>query len=144
MKNPALTTAARTLLRIVVGFLFAAHGWQKYTEWTIAGTQAAFGQMGVPLADIAAPAIAALELVGGIALILGLLTRPLALLLALDMIGALALVHLSSGVFVANNGYELVLLLGASALAIALVGPGRASVDHALFSGRNSKISALA
>lgn len=143
MKNPAVTTAARTLLRVVVGFLFAAHGWQKYTEWTIAGTQAAFGEMGIPLAGIAAPAVATLELIGGIALILGLLTRPLALLLALDMFGALVLVHLPFGVFVANNGYELVLLLGASSLAIALLGPGRASVDHVLFSKRNSKINTL-
>jgi putative oxidoreductase len=100
--------------------------------------------MGIPRAEIAAPTVATLELVGGIALILGILTRPIALLLALDMIGALALVHLPYGIFVANNGYELVLLLGAAALAISLIGPGRASMDHALFSSRNSKISALA
>jgi putative oxidoreductase len=140
----ALHTTARTFLRIVVGFLFAAHGWQKYTEWTIAGTQAAFGDMGIPAAEAAAPAIATLELAGGIALILGLLARPVALLLTLDMLGALLLVHRSAGVFVANNGYELVLLLGAASLAFALVGPGRISADHALFAGRNSKISALA
>ncbi len=100
--------------------------------------------MGIPLAEIVAPVIATLELVGGIALILGILARPVALLLTLDMLGALVLVHLTSGVFVANNGYELVLLLGAAALAIALVGPGRISADPALFAGRDSKVSALA
>lgn len=144
MNNATLTTTARTVLRVVVGFLFAAHGWQKYNEWTIAGTTAAFGDMGIPMADIAAPFIATLELVGGIALILGLLTRPVAVLLTLDMLGALILVHLSAGVFVANNGYELVLLLGAAALALALVGPGRASADYALFGRRESRVSALA
>lgn len=144
MNNSALATTARTLLRVVVGFLFAAHGWQKYNEWTIAGTQASFAQMGVPLADVAAPVIATLELVGGIALILGFLSRPIAALLTLDMLGALVLVHLSSGVFVANNGYELVLLLGAAALAIALVGPGRLSADGALFGRKTSKVSVLA
>ena len=144
MNNATLTTTARTILRIVVGFLFAAHGWQKYNEWTIAGTTAAFGDMGIPMAEIAAPVIATLELVGGIALILGLLTRPIAILLTLDMLGALVLVHISAGVFVANNGYELVLLLGAAALALALVGPGRASADYALFGRRDSRVSALA
>ncbi|WP_026545560.1 DoxX family protein [Arthrobacter sp. 35/47] len=144
MKNATLTTTARTVLRVVVGFLFAAHGWQKYNEWTIAGTTAAFGDMGIPMADIAAPFIATLELVGGIALILGLLTRPVAVLLTLDMLGALVLVHLSAGIFVSNNGYELVLLLGAAALALALVGPGRASADYALFGRRDSRVSVLA
>lgn len=144
MNNATLTTTARTVLRVVVGFLFAAHGWQKYNEWTIAGTTAAFGDMGIPMAEIAAPFIATLELVGGIALILGLLTRPVAVLLTLDMLGALILVHLSAGVFVANNGYELVLLLGAAALALALVGPGRASADYALFGRRESRVSVLA
>ncbi|MGO4491939.1 DoxX family protein, partial [Arthrobacter sp. 2YAF22_2] len=75
MNQPTLTTTARTILRIVTGFLFAAHGWQKFNEWTIAGTQASFAQMGVPAANFTAPVIATLELVGGVALILGVLTR---------------------------------------------------------------------
>jgi putative oxidoreductase len=142
MTNSALTTTARTVLRVILGFLFAAHGWQKFNEWTIAGTQAAFGQMGVPAADIAAPIVAGLELGGGIALILGVLTRVVAALLALDMIGALVLVHASAGVFVDGGGYELVLLLGAAALALALVGPGRISVDRAVFG--KTKLAAMA
>ena len=48
MNQPALTTSARTVLRVIAGFLFAAHGWQKFSEFTIPGTQAAFTQMGVP------------------------------------------------------------------------------------------------
>jgi len=144
MKNPALNTTARTILRVVLGFLFTAHGWQKFNEWTIAGTQASFGQMGIPAAEIAAPVVAVLELAGGIALILGVLTRPLAILLMVDMLGALFLVHAPAGVYAMNGGYELVLLLAAAALAIALVGPGRVSVDHALFGRKDSKLSVLA
>ncbi|MDQ0868287.1 putative membrane protein YphA (DoxX/SURF4 family) [Arthrobacter sp. V1I9] len=49
------------VLRIVVGLTFALHGWQKFTEFTIAGTQASFRNMGVPLADIAAPVVSTLE-----------------------------------------------------------------------------------
>lgn len=144
MRNPTLSTAGLTILRVITGFIFAAHGWQKYTEFTIAGTQASFADMGVPLADIAAPVISTLELVGGIALIFGLLSRPFAALLVLDMLGALIIVHAPNGIFVTNNGYELVLILGAAALTIALLGPGRLSVDHALFGRRHSRMSALA
>lgn len=144
MNRKTLTTTGVTVLRIVVGFLFAAHGWQKFNEWTIEGTQAAFGDMGIPLAEATAPAVAALELIGGIALILGILTRPVALLLTINMLGAFVLVHLTEGIFVENNGFELVLLLGAAAVAIALAGPGKASVDHALFAQRDSKLTLLA
>lgn len=144
MNNLALNTAARTALRVVVGFLFAAHGWQKYNEFTIAGTQGAFAQMGVPAADAVAPIIATLELVGGIALILGLATRPFAALLTLNMLGAIILVHASAGVFVEAGGFELVLLLGAAALALALVGPGKFSLDNVLFGRSNSKLRILA
>lgn len=129
-KNPALTTATQMLLRVVVGFLFAAHGWQKYVQFTLDGTTAAFGQMGVPAAGLVAPVVATLELVGGIALMLGVLTRVFAALLALNMIGALVLVHAPAGVFVENGGFELVLALAAGAAAIALMGPGRIAVDR--------------
>jgi putative oxidoreductase len=135
-------TTAVTVLRVLVGFIFAAHGWQKFSQFTIAGTQASFAQMGVPAAELAAPIVATLELVGGIALILGVLTRVFAALLALDMLGALVLVHASAGIFAADGGYELVLVLAAAALAIAFFGPARLSADHALFS--RTRFKALA
>ena len=144
MTQSTLTTTARMILRIVTGFLFAAHGWQKFNEFTIAGTQAAFAQMGVPAATVAAPAVATLELVGGIALILGVLTRVFAVLLAATMLGALFLVHASAGIFAATGGYELVLILAAAALALALVGAGRVSVDKALFGRAGSRLGVLA
>lgn len=144
MNQSHLTTTAVTVLRVILGFLFAAHGWQKFNEWTIAGTQAAFAQMGVPAANVSAPLIAGLELAGGIALILGVLTRVVAALLAIDMIGALFLVHASAGIFADKGGYELVLLLGAAALALALTGAGRLSVDRAVFGRMNNKLAVLA
>ena len=144
MNQSALTTTARTILRIVTGFLFAAHGWQKFNEFTIAGTQAAFGQMGVPAANLVAPVVATLELVGGIALILGVLTRVFAALLAVNMLGALFLVHATAGIFAATGGYELVLILAAAALAVALVGAGKVSVDKAVFGRAGSRLSVLA
>ena len=144
MNQSTLTTSARTILRIVAGFLFAAHGWQKFNEFTIAGTQAAFAQMGVPAANLAAPVIATLELVGGVALILGVLTRVFAALLAVNMLGALFLVHAPAGIYAATGGYELVLILAAAALAVALVGAGKVSVDKVLFGRGGSRLSVLA
>ena len=144
MNQSILTTSARTVLRLVTGFLFAAHGWQKFNEFTIAGTQASFVKMGVPAAEVAAPAIAALELVGSLALILGVLSRVFAALLALDMLGALVLVHAPAGVFAANGGYELVLILAAAAMAVALVGAGKVSADKVLFGRHGSKLRILA
>lgn len=144
MNQSRLTTAALTILRVALGFLFTAHGFQKFNEWTIAGTQAAFAQMGVPAANLTAPLVAGLELAGGIALILGVLTRVVAALLAVNMIGALFLVHAAAGVFADKGGYELVLLLGAAALAFALTGAGRISVDSALFGRMNNKLAVLA
>jgi putative oxidoreductase len=144
MNRSSLTTSAVTILRVTLGFLFAAHGWQKFNEFTIAGTQASFAKMGVPAAQVTAPVVASLELAGGIALILGILTRVVAALLALDMLGALFLVHAQAGIFAASGGYELVLLLGAAALALALTGGGRISVDRALFGRKNSRLAVLA
>lgn len=144
MNQSTLTTSARTILRIVAGFLFAAHGWQKFNEFTIAGTQAAFAQMGVPAANVAAPVIATLELVGGVALILGVLTRVFAALLAVNMLGALFLVHAPAGIYAETGGYELVLILAAAALAVALVGAGKVSVDKVLFGRGGSRLSVLA
>jgi putative oxidoreductase len=144
MNQTSLTTTAVTILRVILGFLFAAHGWQKFNEFTIAGTQASFAKMGVPAAEIAAPAVAVLELAGGIALIVGILTRVVAALLAADMLGALFLVHAPAGIFASAGGYELVLVLAAAALAVALTGAGRISVDRALFGRKNSRLAVLA
>lgn len=133
--NPRLLASAQIVLRVAIGFLFAAHGWQKFSQFTLEGTAASFAQMGVPAASLVAPVIATLELVGGIALILGLATRIFGALLALDMAGAIAMVHVQAGVFVADGGFELVLALGAGAAALALMGPGSWALDR-LFVGR--------
>jgi putative oxidoreductase len=139
-----MATLGLAILRVVLGFIFAVHGWQKYNDIGIAGMQAGFGQMGVPNAEVFAVLVIVLELVGGVLLILGFLSRPIAALLAVEMIGALVLVHAPNGFFVNENGYELVLILAAAALTIALAGPGRFSLDYAVFGRRKTKLSALA
>ena len=69
------------------------------------------------------PAVALLEFVGGLALITGFLTRPVALGLALNMLGALFFVHLPAGFFM-PNGIEFVLALFGSVALLTLVGAG--------------------
>lgn len=111
------------LLRVVLGVTFVLHGWQKVSEWGMVGTAESFEGMGAPA--VSAVLAAAVELLGGLALVLGVLIRIAGVLLALDMVGALVLVHASAGFFAADGGVEYVLVLAAAALALALTGPGR-------------------
>lgn len=132
MNSTARTSAGLLLLRVVLGVIFAAHGAQKLFEFTIPGTTASFEGMGVPLAAIVAPAVAILEFAGGILLIVGAFTRIVAILLTVDMIGAIAIVHAPAGFWVDAGGVEFVALLGAAALALALTGAGKFSADASL------------
>lgn len=80
-----------------------------------------------------------LELVGGILLLIRLLTRIVAALLAVDMAVATVLIHLPNGFVVLDGGYEYTLILLLSALGLALSGPGVISVKRAL--GRTASTS---
>lgn len=124
------------VLRVVVGLIFAAHGAQKIFEYTLPGTIGSFADMGVPLPEIAAPVVAFVELIGGILLALGLFTRPVGILLAIDMLVAIVAVHLPAGLWVGEGGYEFVAVLGVAALALAFTGAGRFSLDGAFLRGR--------
>lgn len=129
--SPRQMALALTIVRVVLGLAFIMHGGQKLFVFGLAGVTGAFTQMGVPLPGLVGPFIAILEFFGGIALVLGLLSRVIGLLLACDMLGAIVLVHLKNGFFM-PQGYELALALGAMALAVAVGGPGAFAIDDAI------------
>jgi putative oxidoreductase len=70
-----------------------------------------------------------LRLVGGTVLILGLFTSLAAVPLAFSMLVATVLVHLPNGFFSSSGGVEFTLLLMVACVALALTGPGKASLD---------------
>jgi putative oxidoreductase len=120
---------AFAVLRVVIGIIFVAHGAQKLFVFGLAGVTAGFTQMGIPMPGISAPLVALVEFLGGIALIIGLLTRLAAVGLAIDMLGAIMLVHLKGGFFM-PTGIEFALTLLTACIAIAIGGPGAAAVDN--------------
>ena len=126
-----------TILRVVVGAIFVAHGGQKIFVFGFDGVAGAFGQMGIPMAGILGPFVAFVEFFGGLALISGLLTRVASLGLLSTMVVAILQVHLKNGFF-APNGVEFPLsLLGSTAL-IAIAGAGGFSLDRIIY-GRARK-----
>ena len=129
-----------TILRLVLGVVFFAHGAQKMLGWFggygFHGTMGFFEHMGMhaPVAFL----VICTEFFGGLGLIVGLLTRIAALGIGGEMIGAVLMIHLPNGFFMnwAGNqkgeGFEYHLLVVAMAAVLLLRGAGAWSADRAL------------
>jgi len=137
---------ATTVLRLVLGVVFFAHGAQKMLGWFggygFSGTMGFFtGMLHIP-APFAFLAIAA-EFFGGLGLIFGLLTRVAAFGIFCNMIVAVAMVHHQFGLFMnwagtqKGEGYEFHLLALAALAFLMIRGAGAASVDRMLYSRAN-------
>lgn len=122
---------ALLLARAVVGVVLVAHGWQKVDQG-IGATADGFASLGIPAATAAAWFAVSVELVGGVLLVLGLVTRLVALLVVADMAGAFWFAHRGTEVFVTDGGWELVAVIAAAALALVAAGAGRLSLDGAV------------
>jgi len=125
--------AGPLVLRVAVGLVFAMHGWQKLNELGVAGTAGFLASLQFPMPEVFAVILIALELVGGIALILGFLSHWVAKALALVALVALLTVHASKGFFMATGGYEFILLILAGCIALIFTGPGMWSLDKAFW-----------
>ncbi|CAM3491705.1 oxidoreductase [Psychrobacter glaciei] len=128
--------AAALILRVPIGLILAAHGAQKLFGWFggngLAGTAQWLSSMGMEPGLLMAILAGGAEFFGGLALVLGLLTRPAALVAAFTMLVAIFSVHISNGLFAADGGYEYALVLMVALLALAVQGGGSLSMDKAL------------
>jgi putative oxidoreductase len=143
-------SGAITILRLVLGIVFFAHGAQKMLGWFggygFTGTMGFFtGAMHIP-AVFAFLAIAA-EFFGGLGLIFGFLTRIAAFGITVNMLMAIAMVHAQFGFFMnwtgtqKGEGIEYHLLTVAITIFLMIKGAGAFSIDQA-FSAENSSLAA--
>ena len=127
---------AAFFLRIPVGIILAAHGAQKLFGWFggygLEGTGQWMASIGLEPGYLMALMAGSAEFFGGIALVVGLLARPAALVSAVTMVVAIVTVHLDNGLFMSNNGYEFALTLLAAAVALTIQGAGSYSADKVI------------
>jgi putative oxidoreductase len=126
------------ILRIVLGIAFLVHGWQKFAGG-IDNVAGFFASLGIPAATFFAYVVSIVELVGGLFLIIGFLTQWSAILLFINMLGAIIFRFWGQGVpFIEGGGisWEKEAVFGAAALCLALAGPGVWSVDDIVIDTR--------
>jgi putative oxidoreductase len=129
------TDVALLALRLAAGSIMALHGWTKFDQG-LAKYRGFLDFLNLPLPSVLEYVVPTLELVGGILIVLGLITRVPALLLAIEMICTaviVKLVKLDLGILGPQGvgGAEVDLLYLGSFIALLILGPGRISLDRA-------------
>ncbi len=123
-------------LRIPIGIIFMAHGSQKLFGWFggygLEGTGQWMESIGLAPGFLMAFLAGSAEFLGGLFILLGLLTRPTAVVLAVFLLVAIVSVHLQNGLFMSNNGYEFGLALLAVVVSLVFSGAGKLSADNML------------
>jgi putative oxidoreductase len=138
------------VLRLVMGVGFIVHGWAKLSRGT-AGFGKLLAWIGVPFPQVSAAITSCIELIGGIALLLGLWTRFTVIPLAITMLVALFTINIRygfssiktigltpEGPIFGPPGYEINLVYLAGLFVLLLLGPGKWSVEQYFRTGRNS------
>ncbi len=119
-------------LRIGVGVAFALHGWSKWQDGQ-AGVAGFFGSLGIPAPELMAWLVIATELVGGVMLVFGLLTRFWSLAMVIVMATAMFTAHAGQPIYGGDGPTrEVPFLLLFGALALIFLGPGAAALDRIL------------
>ncbi len=119
------------ILRVVTGVVYVTHGLPKLMGGHVAAA-GFLSQLGFPVPVLFAWIVTLLETFGGLALIIGFLVRPVALLFVVEMLLGILLVHAKVGWYVigpGTGGAEFSTVLIAALLALVLAGPGLAAVD---------------
>jgi len=125
-------------LRIAVGLVFLMHGGQKLFVFGLAGTADIMGKLGIPMPTLAAAIVIAAELLGGLAIILGLYGRWAGAALAIEMLVAIPVARLSGGFF-APYGFEFEFALLGACLTFAAFGTGGVSLDRLIAVARRPR-----
>lgn len=110
-------------IRIMAGLTFIAHGVPKFFD--VSGGYGFFQSVNLP-PELYVP-IALLEVIGGLAILLGILTRIASAILIIEMIGAILTVKLTKGFI---GGYEFDLLLISICISLVIMGPGKISIEN--------------
>lgn len=126
------------LMRVVLGILFLAHGISKL-QMGLGNVAGWFGSIGLP--EFLAYVVAAIELIGGVLLILGLFTRYVSVVLIIVLVGAVFTAKLSAGLLGNGQaaGYELDIAYIVIALYLAVAGTTDWSLDRMIFKKANSQ-----
>ncbi|MNI02201.1 putative oxidoreductase CatD [compost metagenome] len=122
-------TLVSTIMRVLLGILFVAHGISKF-QMGLGNVADWFGSLGVP--GFVAYVVALLELIGGILLIIGLFTRYVSILFVIMLIGAIITTKFSAGLLGNNQapGYELDLTFMMMAIYLSVSDPTPLSIDQ--------------
>lgn len=136
-QSPTLNDAGILVLRVVTAVIFIRHGWGDVVEAGVSTNVENYRGAGIPIPEVSAYFTAYTQLVGGVLLAVGLLSRVAAAGMAVVMAGALIWVHAGEPIPMGQDGSGsgFALAMGAASVALLLVGPGRLSVDH-LLAGR--------
>lgn len=131
-------------LRLIIGFGFMAHGWAKISRGT-GGLEKLLTQLHVPFPSVSAAVTPYVELIGGLAVLIGAFVFIIAIPLVVTMLVAMFTIHIHYGFSAVNTigitpegplfgppGYEINLLYIAGLIALMLTGAGRCSVDRAI------------
>lgn len=124
------------VLRVPIGLILAAHGSQKLFAWFggygLEGTGQWMASVGLNPGFLMALLAGSAEFFGGIALIIGLLTRPAAFVCSITLLVALFGVHWGNGFFLTSHGIEYALALLSATVALLIMGGGHYSLDEYL------------
>ncbi|GAB08533.1 hypothetical protein GOARA_012_00830 [Gordonia araii NBRC 100433] len=128
-----LRTVTQLLFRVTLGVVFFLHGWEKLSIKGVDKTAQMFDKhLGIPFPTVAAHFATWAEILGGIALILGVLLPYVGVVLAATMVGAGYYGHHENGFWIQQNGWEFNLVLAVAVLAVGFAAPGVLSLDHYL------------
>ena len=127
--SPCYGDFAPLILRIVLGIIFLYHGYDKVFVKGHTAITGFMASLGLPLPSLMAFLVSYGELIGGILLILGVFTYWVTLMDIVIALVALFTVHFANGFSLANGGYEYILLILATSIALMISGPGKYSLD---------------